>query len=101
MNSPHDYWLSPGAELIRATPNHHRKAMELGGHGSDPSEILLRSGWVRVVACLEVANLFFERRSSPTEKQMACLKDLAIETGCKLDDGHRVIYDPSEKECVF
>jgi hypothetical protein len=96
MNSPHDYWLSPSAELIRATPNHHQKAKELGGF-----EFILNRGWVRVVGCLEISNLFFERRSVPTEKQMARLKDLAIEIGCKLDDGHRIIYDPSEKECVF
>lgn len=101
MNSPHDYWLSPSAELIRATPDHHRKARELGGTGGSPSDCLLQRGWCRVVGCLEISNLFFERRSVPTEKQMARLKDLAIELDCKLDDGQRVIYDPSDKECVF
>lgn len=95
MTSPHDYWLSPSAELIPAKPSHHEKAKELGGHGPSPLEVLFRRGWVRVVGCLNSNHLFFERRSVPTEKQMTALKDLAIELNLKLDDGKKVIYDPA------
>jgi hypothetical protein len=95
-----DYWIAPNAVSVQLEFNqsHSDKARDILGFSPEmPEEHLMQRGWIRVVACFVSGNLFFERRAVPTEKQFGALKSLAIELGVKLDDGKRIVYDPSQE----
>lgn len=73
--NPKLYWLSPSAILERVD-RHSEKVNE---------EKLMQNGWCRVVVCFASANLFFERRVRPSEKQIVVLEELAFDTGTQME----------------
>lgn len=101
-----DYWMSPSAELVEVKGSHKVAAREIASRFMadliyDPSEILMRRGWLRVVACRHSGNIFYERRVEPNEKQLGRLKDLAIEHRCRLEHEGHTVYDPAGEVVPF
>lgn len=94
------YWLSPTAEAIKCK-DHNSTAIDIILNLRMPKELLpdlrnasawlLARNWIRVVACNTSTSLYFERWLPPSEKQMAELKNLAIEHRLRLDDGKHII----------
>lgn len=79
------FWLSPSCEK-HFCQHHWTVAVRIIGdiNKQEANESLLRRGWIRCT--IDHPELYFERRIVPTEKQMAELKDYALEQGLRCFD---------------
>lgn len=89
------FWLTPECNRIPCT-HHYVPAQRVFPdlQPVDAREHLLKMGYVRCVISRGV-DLFYESRSNPTEKQMAELKNIALEEGLRLmdDKGNVVVHE--------
>jgi hypothetical protein len=88
------FWLTPECNRIPCT-HHYVPAQRVFPdlQPGDAREHLLKMGYVRCV--ISGDDLFYERRGPVSEKQMAELKNIALEEGLRLmdDKGNVIVHE--------
>lgn len=76
-------WMGPSGRMINVDDTHMSKAMELVPNwkrdNQDPFEVLWEQGFLRVTYMYDGTLIAHNEKRPPNERQMAALKDMAIE----------------------
>jgi len=96
------FWLTP--DCTRINCRHHYEPAQKVFPDLKPipaTKELLAMGFIRCV--IRDDTLFFERHPAPSEKQMAELKNIALEEGLRLKDdkGREILHDLPKWTTVY